>query len=77
MKIIATAALAAATLILTAAVPASADGDHKTRQADKKPSTGSVATTPESNIPMRINVDESADSELSEGLLPRIVGQLL
>ncbi|WP_369170068.1 hypothetical protein AB5J49_20530 [Streptomyces sp. R28] len=76
MKIIATAALAAATLILTAAVPASADGDHKTRQADKKASTGSVVT-PESNIPMRINVDESADSEVSEGLLPRIVGQLL
>ncbi|KUL27452.1 hypothetical protein [Streptomyces regalis] len=76
MKIIATAALAAATLILTAAVPASADGDRETRQAGLKGSTNSVVT-PENNIPMRINVDESADSDLPQGILPRIMGQLL
>ncbi|MDF3148910.1 MULTISPECIES: hypothetical protein [unclassified Streptomyces] len=76
MKIIATAALAAATLILTAAVPASADGDHGNRQVEQKSSPGTV-TTPENRIPMRINVDESAESDLQQGILPRIVGQLL
>ncbi|MFJ8534207.1 hypothetical protein [Streptomyces sp. NPDC093591] len=76
MKIIATAALAAATLVLTAAVPASADGDHGNRQVTQKSSPGTAAT-PENNIPMRINVDESAETDLQQGILPRIVGQLL
>ncbi|MDO0914111.1 hypothetical protein QQM39_25750 [Streptomyces sp. DT2A-34] len=81
MKIIATAALAAATLILTTAVPASADGDHGNRQVNQtkvnEKSSPGTAAAPETNIPMRINVDESAEPDFQQGILPRIVGQLL
>jgi hypothetical protein len=78
MKIIARAALAAATLVLTAAVPALADGDHGTPppQAGQKGSPGSVATSGNSKH-TKINLEEEEDGDFSQGLLPRVMGQLL
>lgn len=76
MKIIARAALAAATLVLTAAVPALADGDHGTPHAGQKGSPGPV-TTSRNSSPTKINLEEESDSDLSQGLLPRVMGQLL
>ncbi len=90
MKIIAPAALVAATLVLTAAVPALADGDHGTPRGHKGspvPATHSsapvthpsvpVVTYPGVSSPTTMEVDEEADSDLSPGLLPLLVGRVL
>ncbi|MFI9252100.1 hypothetical protein [Streptomyces sp. NPDC053069] len=76
MKIITRAALAAATLVLTAAVPALADGDHGSTQTGQKGSSGSAANSRNSS-PTKINLDEDSDADYSQGLLPRVMGQLL
>ncbi|WP_151483537.1 hypothetical protein [Streptomyces albicerus] len=76
MKIIASVALIAATLLLTAAVPASADGDYGTRQAGQQDSPSSVADSVDNN-PMTINMEGDSDSDLTQGLLPRVVGRVL
>lgn len=87
MKIIATAALAAATLVLTAAGPALADGEHGTRQAGKaaqagqptpgqKVSPGSVTRPTIGNLPA-FGPQEDSESDVPNGILPRIMDQLL
>lgn len=88
MKIITTAALAAATLVLTAAGPALADGEHGTRQAGKtsqagqpaqppqKVSPGSV-TRPTIGTPPSFGPREDLESDVPHGILPRIMDQLL
>lgn len=75
MKIITTAALAA-TLVLTVAGPALADGDHGTRQAGQKGSPSSTAPSGNSN-PRTIDMQEDSSSDLPQGILPRIMDQLL
>lgn len=74
MKIIATAALAAATLVLTATVPALADGDPRSPQTSQQglPSSTAGAT---STLPT--DEEEEAEIDFSEGLLPRLVGKVL
>ncbi|MGW0737056.1 hypothetical protein [Streptomyces sp. NPDC002851] len=74
MKIITAAALAAATLVLTAAVPASAAGDHGINRADQQGSPSYVANSGNSD-PMKIGFDADAN-DLNQGILP-VVGGLL
>lgn len=76
MKIIAAAALAAATLILTAAVPASADDDHGMPKADQQGSPG-YSTTSANGEPLKLNINDRVDTDLPHGVLPRIMGHLL
>ncbi|ELS56824.1 hypothetical protein [Streptomyces viridochromogenes] len=73
MKIIAPAALVAATLILTAAVPASADGDHRAPRTGQKPPVPAAASKP--SLPTM--TEEAPDTDLPQGILPRIMDQLL
>ena len=73
MKIIVPAALAAATLVLTAALPASADPDPGTHQTGQKSAPSSVANSGNSNPTA---VDTEADPD-SEGLLASLVGRVL
>lgn len=75
MKIITTAALAAG-LVLAVAVPASADGEHGTRQAGQK-SVPASAPHPGNSNPMTVDLRDDSSSDLPQGILPRIFDQLL
>jgi hypothetical protein len=77
MKIIAPAALVAATLVLTAAVPALADGDPRP-QTGHTAQKGSPAPTAHSgSTPTTIIVEEDQEGDFSEGILRRLVTRVL
>ncbi|MEU6254074.1 hypothetical protein [Streptomyces sp. NPDC047043] len=76
MKIILPAALAAATLVLTVALPASADPDPGTRQTGQTGQKSAPSSVTDSGNSSPTAIDTEADPD-AEGLLASLVGRVL